>query len=136
MERFFKLFNKEFSKISEAAFVLGIFTLFSQVLAIIRDRLLAGGVGPGEILDIYYAAFRVPDLLFTLGAALVSVSILMPFFRHELNQGKENAVKFINDIFTTFFSLIVWQFNSLSLLNRDTFQCFQGRLIGDTSPRC
>jgi putative peptidoglycan lipid II flippase len=103
MERFFKLFNKEFSKISEAAFVLGIFTLFSQVLAIIRDRLLAGGVGPGEILDIYYAAFRVPDLLFTLGAALVSVSILM----HELNQGKENAVKFINDIFTTFFSLIV-----------------------------
>jgi putative peptidoglycan lipid II flippase len=92
MERFFRLFNKEFSKISEAAFVLGIFTLGSQLLAIVRDRLLAGDIGPGGILDAYYAAFRIPDLLFTLGAALVSVSILMPFFAHEIRQGKEQAL--------------------------------------------
>ena len=107
MERIFKLFNKEFSKISEAAFVLGIFTFGSQLLAIVRDRLLAGGVGPGGILDAYYAAFRIPDLLFTLGAALVSVSILMPFFSKEVQRGKEEGKKFINDVFTSFFAFIV-----------------------------
>ena len=116
MERFFRLFNKEFSKISEAAFVLGIFTLGSQILAIVRDRMLAGDIGPGQILDAYYAAFRIPDLLFTLGAALVSVSILMPFFAHEIREGREQATKFINDVFTSFFAFIVIASIILALL--------------------
>ncbi len=107
MDRFFRLFNKEFSKISEAAIVLGTFTFFSQILAIVRDRLLAGQIGPGDLLDVYYAAFRIPDLLFTLGAALVSVSILLPFFDTQLQIGKEKARSFINDVFTSFFGFIV-----------------------------
>ncbi len=107
MERIMKLFNKEFSKISEAAMVLAFFTLLSQILGIFRDRFLAGNLGTGEILDVYYAAFRVPDLLFTLGASLVSVSILMPFFINQLSKSKKDAKKFINDVFTTFFLFIV-----------------------------
>lgn len=106
MERILRLFNKEFSKISEAAFVLGTFTLASQLLALVRDRILAGRIGPGEILDAYYAAFRIPDLLFTLGAALVSVSILMPFFRQEVDKGSSRGKTFINEVFTSFFAFI------------------------------
>ena len=104
MERFLKLFNQEYNKISEAAFVLGIFTLLSQILAIVRDRILAGQIGPGSILDSYYAAFRIPDLLFTLGAAIVSISILMPFFNEKIEQG--TGKKFINEVFTSFFLFI------------------------------
>lgn len=104
MERFFKLFNHEFTKISEAAFVLGLFTLLSQLLGIVRDRILAGQIGPGSILDSYYAAFRVPDLLFTLGAALVSVSVLMPFFTEKIGEGRGR--KFIDEVFTSFFFFI------------------------------
>lgn len=107
MERILKLFNKEFSKISEAAMVLAFFTLLSQVLGIFRDRFLAGNIGTGEILDVYYAAFRVPDLLFTLGASLVSVSILMPFFVTQLSKSKEVGKQFINNIFTVFFAFII-----------------------------
>lgn len=106
MERIKKLFNREFSKISEAALVLGFFTLFSQVLGIVRDRLLAGNIGAGSNLDIYYAAFRVPDLLFTLGASLVSVSILMPFFKARYDNSHEAGHKFLHDIFTVFFIFI------------------------------
>lgn len=107
MERIFKMFNKEFSKISDAALVLGAFTLLSQILAIFRDRLFAGRIGTGELLDVYYAAFRVPDLLFTLGASLVSVSILMPFFTTKLQESKASGKKFINDVFTSFFLFII-----------------------------
>lgn len=107
MEHIKRLFNREFSKISEAALVLGFFTLFSQVLGIFRDRLLAGNIGAGSNLDIYYAAFRVPDLLFTLGASLVSVSILMPFFKARYDYSKDAGHKFIHDIFTVFFVFIV-----------------------------
>ena len=119
MERFFKLFNQEFSKISEAAFVLGIFTLLSQILAIVRDRILAGQVGPGSILDSYYAAFRIPDLLFTLGAAIVSVSILMPFFTEKISEGK--GKDFINGVFTSFFLFITLSAVILAILMRFSY---------------
>lgn len=108
MEHLKKLFNKEFSKIGEAAIVLAFFTLLSQLLGIFRDRFLAGNIGTGELLDVYYAAFRIPDLVFTLAASLVSVSILMPYFRSELLKSKKGAQKFINDTFTVFFSFIIF----------------------------
>ena len=102
-----RVFNKEFSKIGEAAVVLAFFTLLSQFLGIFRDRFLAGNIGTGQMLDIYYAAFRVPDLLFTLGASLVSVSILMPYFAKQLQHSQPQAQKFVNDVFTTFFAFIL-----------------------------
>jgi len=114
MERITRIFNKEFSQISEAALVLGFFTLLSQVLGIFRDRFLAGNIGAGSTLDIYYAAFRIPDLLFTFGAALVSVSILMPFLKTQLEKSKEQGKQFIYEIFTVFFlsisvlALVAW----------------------------
>lgn len=101
-----KLFNREFSQISEAALVLGFFTFMSQILGIFRDRLLAGNIGAGSTLDIYYAAFRVPDLIFTFGAAFVSVSILMPFLKTQMQKSYRDGKKFIYEIFTTFFLAI------------------------------
>ncbi len=38
----------------------------SRFLGIFRDRILAGEFGAGDTLDIYYAAFRIPDLVFNL----------------------------------------------------------------------
>jgi putative peptidoglycan lipid II flippase len=116
MERIMRIFNTEFSKISEAALVLGFFTLLSQILGIFRDRFLAGNIGAGSTLDIYYAAFRVPDLIFTFGAALVSVSILMPFLKTQLQKSQHQGRQFIHEIFTVFFAsifliaLIAWIF--------------------------
>ena len=41
-------------------------SLLSRFLGIFRDRILAGEFGAGDTLDIYYAAFRIPDLVFNL----------------------------------------------------------------------
>jgi len=41
-------------------------SLVSRLLGVFRDRILASQFGAGTQLDIYYAAFRVPDLLFNL----------------------------------------------------------------------
>lgn len=62
----------------EAAFVLGILTLLSQVLALLRDRTFAHTFGAGTTLDLYYAAFKIPDLVFALIASLVSAYVLVP----------------------------------------------------------
>jgi len=62
----------------QAAYLLAALTLASQVLALLRDRAFAHTFGAGEILDLYYAAFRVPDLVFALVASLVSAYVLIP----------------------------------------------------------
>ena len=62
----------------QAAYVLAGLTLASQALALLRDRLFAHSFGAGEVLDLYYAAFKVPDLVFALIASLVSAYVLIP----------------------------------------------------------
>ena len=38
----------------------------SKAVGVVREPLIARTFGAGEQLDAYYAAFNVPDLLFTL----------------------------------------------------------------------
>lgn len=49
-----------------AAVLVATSSLISRLLGVFRDRILASQFGAGQQLDIYYAAFRVPDLLFNL----------------------------------------------------------------------
>ncbi len=110
MKKIFALLNKDVASINQAALLLGITLLGSQVLGLVRDRTLASQLGPGEILDIYYASFRIPDLLYAIAAALVSVTILMPFFTDLWTKESENhaeAKKFLSEILTAFLVFMV-----------------------------
>ena len=64
VKRFFSFLNRESNGINEAALLLGGFAFLSQLLGLIRDRMLAHFVGAGPMLDTYYAAFRIPDFLY------------------------------------------------------------------------
>ena len=103
VRRIFNIFNKEFGGLHEAAYLLGIFALLSQVLGLVRDRLLAHSFGASHALDMYYAAFRIPDFLFVSIASFASVTAVLPFFIEKDRQGHGAAKKFLNDIFTLFF---------------------------------
>ncbi len=61
-----KVFQKRSNGIAAAAILVGVFSLFSRILGIFRDRILAGEFGGGEILDAYFSAFRIPDLIYNL----------------------------------------------------------------------
>src|SRR3989338_6167319 len=61
-----KLFNGEINSITLAALLVGGSSFISRLLGIFRDRILAGQFCAGDALDIYYAAFRIPDLIFNL----------------------------------------------------------------------
>ncbi len=104
-KRILSFLNKELNGINEAALLLGGFAFLSQILGLIRDRMLAYIVGAGPTLDIYYAAFRVPDFLYISIASLASVTVLMPFIVNKINQvpdGKEKARIFLNNVFSVF----------------------------------
>ncbi len=78
--RFHKLVTKSSRQsIAAGALIVAFFGILSRILGFIRDRILAGNYGAGDDLDIYYAAFRLPDLAFellvvgALGAAFIPV---------------------------------------------------------------
>lgn len=106
VKRVLKIFNKEISGLHEAAYLLAFFALMSQLLGLIRDRLLAYSFGASSTLDIYYAAFRIPDFIFVTAASIVSISVLVPFLIEKLDLGFDEGKKFINNIFSFFFILI------------------------------
>jgi len=61
-----RLFNGQINSITMAAVLVASSSLVSRLLGIFRDRILAGEFGAGDTLDVYYAAFRIPDLVFNL----------------------------------------------------------------------
>lgn len=78
MRRMFRALTAEVRGMHRAAYILAGFAFLSSLLAFLRDRLLAHTFGAGTELDIYYAAFRIPDVLFIAIASLVSAYILIP----------------------------------------------------------
>lgn len=107
--------SREIRGLHEAAYILAIFTITSQLIALVRDKLLAYKFGAGETLDIYYAAFRIPDVLFAVIASMVAASILVPFLAEKCGykevdgQSKpaNGANDFINSVFTVFVTVFV-----------------------------
>jgi len=106
VKKVFNILSKEFSGLHQAAFLLGSFALLSQILALVRDRIFAHEFGASTTLDIYYAAFRIPDLVFAGVASLVSVTVLIPFLIKKIKGDSKEAQKFLSDIFTSFLSFI------------------------------
>jgi putative peptidoglycan lipid II flippase len=106
VKRLFNIVNQEIRGLHEAAYLLAFFAFLSQILALIRDKLLAYNFGAGVLLDVYYSAFRIPDLIFVSIASLVSASVLVPFFIDKYKNNKDKGQDFVDSIFSAFFFLI------------------------------
>ena len=108
VNRIITFLNKEFKGVNEAALLLGGFAFLSQLLGLVRDRMLANIVGAGPMLDIYYAAFRIPDFLYLSIASLASVTVLMPFLMDRINNSSnEKARSFLNNVFSAYLIFMV-----------------------------
>lgn len=84
--------------VSRAALIVGFFTLASRLAGLVRDRLFASQFGAGDVLDAYYAAFRVPDFVFNL-LILGTLSIaFIPVFSELLMLDKQKANRTANTI--------------------------------------
>ena len=105
-----RIFGKEYININQAAFLLGFFAFLSQILALFRDRSFAHFIGPSSQLDAYFAAFRVPDLVFISVASLASITTVIPFIVSRMKDGKvtEEARKYLNNVLTFFLAAMIF----------------------------
>lgn len=104
MVRAFLSFAKqEVRGMHEAAYLLAAFAFGSQLLALVRDRLLAANFGASHTLDVYYAAFRIPDFLFATVASLLSLYALLPILSRLEVEGEGQMVSFLRQALLVFF---------------------------------
>lgn len=74
-----------------AGMLLAFFSFFAKATGLLRDRILASSFGAGDTLDIYYAAFRFPDLLFNLLVLGGVASAFIPVFVSYLEKREDTA---------------------------------------------
>lgn len=108
VKKVFSFVYKEVRGLHQAAYVLALFAFLSQLLAIVRDRLLAHSFGASGELDVYYAAFRIPDTLFVLFASALSVFVLLPFVtKRSESDGPKAGVAVLSQMFGLFLVLYI-----------------------------
>lgn len=101
--------------------IISIFTLISQLLGVLRDKLLISIVGVGITLDIYNAAFKIPDLLFYILISFVGITVIVPFLtpsiikKDKLELEKKFATLFV------FFSGIIFVLSIIVMFTLDLF---------------
>ena len=87
-----------------AALLVGGGFLASKITGILDDLILAKIIGPGPQLDAYYAAFGLPDLLFTLIAGGALAAAFIPVFSERLtNDDHAGAWKLASAVINTAF---------------------------------
>lgn len=113
VRRVLNIMYREIRGLHQAAYVLACFTFGSQLLALVRDRMLAHEFGAGTTLDIYYAAFRIPDLLFVLFASTLSVYVLIPFVARSM-QGEDGTGE--RNLLAQIFSVFLIGYSAIALV--------------------
>jgi putative peptidoglycan lipid II flippase len=104
MKNFFNIQTKD---INLAAFILGFTSFISAILGLVRDRLLAATFGAGDALDIYYAAFRLPDFIsMTLIIGAIGAAII-PIFSENLVRNRLTAFKYLANFLNLFLILLI-----------------------------
>lgn len=79
--------------ITSAAAIVASFSVLSRLVGFVRDRILAGAFGAGDVLDVYFAAFRIPDLLFQLMVVGALSASFIPLFTKYYGKGVNSKQK-------------------------------------------
>lgn len=94
-------------KISFSSIVLASSYFVSALLGLLRDRLLAGRFGAGNELDVYYAAFTIPDLIALLLIFGAISAAVIPIFSSYLVRSKEEAWQYLSVLLNVFLSILI-----------------------------
>lgn len=100
IDRVIGWFNRESSSITVAASTLGFASFLAAVLGLVRDRIFAVRFGASELLDIYYAGFRIPDLLLNLLILGAMSSAFLPVFAERYARDRDDAMRLSMNLLT------------------------------------
>src|SRR3989344_820557 len=82
-----------------ATVYIAIFAIFSKILGLARIIVFSNRFGAGQDIDIYVAAFRVPDFIFNLLILGTLSAAFIPVFVSYLERDRQEAFKIASTIF-------------------------------------
>jgi len=97
-----RIFNSQTKTITSAFTLVSLSALLSRILGLVRDRLLAARFGAGTELDIYFAAFRIPDFVYGILIAGGVLATFLPVFSEYFQKEKEKAWELTNNVLNCF----------------------------------
>ncbi|KKQ34111.1 MAG: Integral membrane protein MviN [Candidatus Levybacteria bacterium GW2011_GWA2_37_36] len=96
------------TNILSAAFIIMATVILSQILGLVRTRLLFSIFGPSNTLGIYNYASILPDTIFQLTIAAALASAFIPVFSEYLSKGQEkDAHKMASTLLVTGITVFV-----------------------------
>jgi len=102
-----QIFNSRTKTVTFAAILLAISALISGILSLIGDGLLAGKFGVWGETNIYFAAFKIPDLVYNLlivGGLGIS---FLPIFSEYYQKDEKKAWEMTNHILNVFLFFLI-----------------------------
>lgn len=102
-----RLFHSQTKTLTYAALILGASALISRLLGLVRDRMLAGTFGAGQELDVYFAAFRIPDFVYSILIMGGVTAVFLPVFAESFKKSEAEAWKLTNNVLNCFLVLLL-----------------------------
>ncbi|MFA6485780.1 MAG: murein biosynthesis integral membrane protein MurJ [Candidatus Magasanikbacteria bacterium] len=105
-----KIFNHSSSSITGGAIIIAGTSLLNKFIGLARDRILAHYFGAGPTMDAYYAAFKIPDLIYNLIVVGALTAGFIPVFTRLYHRGedKSSAWDLANNILNIFGVLLLF----------------------------
>ena len=85
--------NGRNGSIVPAALILGVSSLVSRAVGLVRERVFTTTFGAGDTFDAFVAAFRIPDLVFNLVVIGALSAAFIPLFTEKIVEGKAGVRK-------------------------------------------
>ncbi len=102
-----RIFHSRAKTVTFAASLVGFSFLLSRLLGLLRDRLLAGRFGAGPELDIYFAAFRIPDFIYCILVMGGISAVFLPVFSDYFNKDQKEGWKLASNVLNCFLLLLI-----------------------------
>lgn len=92
------LFKNQSKTITGAAIIIASATFLSRLIGLLRDRIFAHNFGAGELMDAYYAAFKIPDLVYNLLILGALSAGFIPIFTKIYDKDKKEGWLLANNV--------------------------------------
>ena len=101
-----KVWHKLNNSVAGGAVIIAFFSLLAKILGLVRERLIAVNFGASAVSDVYYASFRLPDLIFNTLVLGALTSAFIPVFQKTWHKDKNDGLVLANSVIN-FFLLII-----------------------------
>ena len=101
-----KLWHKINNSVTGGALIIAFFSFLAKIFALLREKLIAHNFAASEMADVYYSAFRLPDLIFNTLVLGALTSAFIPVFQRVWFKDRDEGLKLSNSVLNFFLIFI------------------------------